>query len=88
MKPRRCVGVSLATARLRAILVPLLGDAAFSLKSNQTGKCCTAANYSWAIHNCSWYIAIAFLLALEAIVISLAIFVPTIYWEDSRGCGP
>jgi putative spermidine/putrescine transport system permease protein len=62
--------------------IPLLTTFLFSLKSNQTGKCCTAANYSWVIHNGEFWhtLKISFLLALETIVISLAIFVPTIYW--------
>ena len=62
--------------------IPLLATLLFSLKSNQTGKCCTAANYSWVIHNGDFWhtLRISALLALETIVISLAIFVPTIYW--------
>jgi putative spermidine/putrescine transport system permease protein len=62
--------------------IPLLATLLFSLKSNQTGKCCTAANYSWVIHNGAFWhtLRISALLALETIVISLAIFVPTIYW--------
>src|SRR6266516_5492758 len=52
------------------------------MKSNQTGKCCTAANFSWVIHNGDFWhtLKISFLLALETIAISLALFVPTIYW--------
>jgi putative spermidine/putrescine transport system permease protein len=62
--------------------IPLLTTFLFSLKSNQTGTCCTAANYSWVIHNGEFWhsLKISFLLALETIVISLALFVPTIYW--------
>jgi putative spermidine/putrescine transport system permease protein len=62
--------------------IPLVATLLFSLKSNTTGKCCTAANYSWVIHNGDFWhsLKISFLLALETIVISLAIFVPTIYW--------
>lgn len=62
--------------------IPLLTTLLFSLKSNQTGKCCTAANYSWVIHNGEFWhtLKISFLLALETIAVSLAIFVPTIYW--------
>jgi putative spermidine/putrescine transport system permease protein len=63
-------------------LIPLIATLIFSLKSNQTGKCCTAANYSWVVHNSEFWhtLKISFLLALETIVISLALFVPTIYW--------
>jgi putative spermidine/putrescine transport system permease protein len=62
-------------------LGPLLATLLFSLKSNQTGKCCTAANYSWVIHNAGFWhsLQISALLALETIVISLTLFVPTIY---------
>jgi putative spermidine/putrescine transport system permease protein len=62
--------------------VPLIATMLFSLKSNQTGKCCTAANYSWVIHNGDFWHAlkISAILALETIVISLLLFVPTIYW--------
>jgi putative spermidine/putrescine transport system permease protein len=63
-------------------LGPLVATLLFSLKSGQTGKCCTAANYSWVIHNAGFWhsLQISALLALETIAISLAIFVPTIYW--------
>ena len=63
-------------------LVPLISTLFFSMKSNQTGKCCTAANYSWVLHNGEFWqsLKISFLLALETIAISLALFVPTIYW--------
>jgi putative spermidine/putrescine transport system permease protein len=62
--------------------IPLLSTFLFSLKSNATGKCCTAASYTWVIHNGDFWhtLKISALLALETIVISLLIFVPTIYW--------
>jgi putative spermidine/putrescine transport system permease protein len=63
-------------------LIPLLATFLFSLDRNQTGKCCTVASYTWVIHNGEFWhtLKISLLLALETIVISLAIFVPTIYW--------
>jgi putative spermidine/putrescine transport system permease protein len=63
-------------------LIPLIATFLFSLKSNETGKCCTTANYSWVIHSGDFWhtLKISFLLALETIAISLLIFVPTIYW--------
>ena len=64
-------------------LIPLYATFAFSLKKNEVGTpCCTLANYSWVIHNGDFWhtIKISFLLAIETIVISLLIFVPTIYW--------
>ncbi len=44
--------------------------------------CCTLHNYGWVIHNGDFWhtIKISFLLAIETIVISLILFVPTIYW--------
>ena len=85
MKPRRFMAPSAWIWLLVAALyffVPLMSTMLISLKSNTTGKCCTAANYSWVIHNGEFWqsLKISFLLALETIVISLAIFVPTIYW--------
>ena len=85
MKPRRFIAPSAAFWLLIGFLyffIPLLATFIFSLKSNQTGKCCTAANYSWVIHNGDFWhsLKISFLLALETIVICLVIFVPTIYW--------
>jgi len=63
-------------------LIPLLATFLFSLKSNATGKCCTADSYTWVIHNGGFWhsIKISLILALETIVISLLLFVPTIYW--------
>lgn len=62
--------------------IPLLATFLFSLDRNDTGKCCTIRSYSWVIHNGDFWhtLKISLLLALETIVISLAIFVPTIYW--------
>ena len=62
--------------------IPLLATFLFSLNKNSTGKCCTAASYTWVIHNGDFWhtLKISLLLALETVVISLIIFVPTIYW--------
>lgn len=61
--------------------LPLIATLVFSLKSNQTGHCCTSANYSFVVHNGDFWhtLKISFLLALETIALSLVIFVPTIY---------
>jgi putative spermidine/putrescine transport system permease protein len=85
VKPRRFMAPSAFLWLLLGFLyffIPLLATLLFSLKSNSTGKCCTAANYSWVIHNGEFWhsLRISFLLALETIVISLLLFVPTIYW--------
>jgi putative spermidine/putrescine transport system permease protein len=64
-------------------ILPLYATLAFSLKKNEPGTpCCTLANYSWVIHNGDFWhtIKISALLAIETIVISLLLFVPTIYW--------
>ena len=64
-------------------ILPLYATLDFSLKKNQVGTpCCTLSNYSWVIHNGDFWhtIKISFILAVETIVISLLLFVPTIYW--------
>lgn len=63
-------------------LLPLLGTFIFSLKSNQTGKCCTIASYTWVLHNGDFWhtLKLSVTLALETIAISLMLFVPTVYW--------
>jgi putative spermidine/putrescine transport system permease protein len=85
MKPRRHIAPSAVLWLLLGaayFTIPLVATLLFSLKSNTTGKCCTAANYSWVLHNGDFWhsLKISALLALETIVISLALFVPTIYW--------
>jgi len=85
VRSRRFIAPSAALWLLAAALyffLPLVATLLFSLKSNATGKCCTIASYSWVIHNGDFWhtIKISFLLALETIVISLLLFVPTIYW--------
>jgi putative spermidine/putrescine transport system permease protein len=85
MKPRRHIAPSAVIWLLLGSIyffVPLFSTFVFSLKSNKTGKCCTIENYSWVVHNGDFWHAlkISALLALETIVISLLIFVPTMYW--------
>ncbi|MCW2963960.1 MAG: spermidine/putrescine transporter permease [Actinomycetia bacterium] len=62
-------------------IIPLFATLLISLKSTQTGKCCTAHNYGWVLHNGDFWhtLRLSALLAVETIVISLALFVPTIY---------
>jgi putative spermidine/putrescine transport system permease protein len=79
MAPSAFVWLLIAAAYF---LVPLYSTLAFSLKENKIGTpCCTLSNYSWVIHNGDFWhtIKISFLLAIETIVISLLLFVPTIY---------
>jgi putative spermidine/putrescine transport system permease protein len=61
--------------------VPLLATFLYSLKSNQTGNCCTAHNYGVIFHDPEFWrtIKLSFILALETIALALVIFVPTIY---------
>jgi putative spermidine/putrescine transport system permease protein len=85
VKPRRLIAPSALIWLLLAagyFFIPLIATFLVSLKSNQTGKCCTIANYSWVVHSSTFWhsLKISFLLAIETIAISLAIFVPTIYW--------
>jgi putative spermidine/putrescine transport system permease protein len=80
MAPSAYVWLVLAAAYF---LLPLYATLDFSLKKNVAGApCCTLHNYGWVIHNGDFWhtIKISFLLALETIVISLLLFVPTIYW--------
>ena len=84
MKARRLMSPSAVIWLLLAaayFIIPLFATLLISLKSNQTGNCCTAHNYGWVLHNGDFWhtLRISFMLALETIVISLAIFVPTIY---------
>ncbi len=62
-------------------IIPLFATLLISLRSTQTGKCCVGANYGWVLHNGDFWhtLKLSSLLALETIVISLVIFVPTIY---------
>ncbi len=62
--------------------MPLYATLDFSLKENKVGvPCCTLSNYGYVIHNGDFWhtIKVSFLLAIETIVISLLLFVPTIY---------
>lgn len=62
--------------------IPLIATLLFSLKSNQTGRCCHLSAYGTILHDgMFWHtIRLSFKLALETIAISLALFIPTVYW--------
>jgi putative spermidine/putrescine transport system permease protein len=62
-------------------IVPLFSTLLISLKSTQTGKCCVGANYGFVLHDADFWntLWLSFRLAIETIIISLALFVPTIY---------
>ena len=63
-------------------LIPLIATLLFSLRSIQTGKCCSSAAYSLIVHDHQFWttIRVSFFLSLETIAISLLLFVPTVYW--------
>jgi putative spermidine/putrescine transport system permease protein len=63
-------------------VVPLIAMLQFSLKDKNTGKCCSVAAYGTIIHDPRFThsMKLSLILALETIAISLAIFVPTVYW--------
>jgi putative spermidine/putrescine transport system permease protein len=84
MAPSAYVWLLLAAAYF---ILPLYATLDFSLKKNVAGApCCTLHNYGWVIHNGDFWhtIKISFFLAIETIVISLILFVPTIYWVHLR----
>jgi putative spermidine/putrescine transport system permease protein len=63
-------------------LIPLAATLVFSLKSNQTGTCCTLENYGSIVHDPQFWktIKTSFILSLETIVLTLVLLVPTVYW--------
>ncbi len=80
MAPSAYVWLGLAAVYF---FLPLYATLDFSLKENKAGApCCTLSNYGWVIHNGDFWhtIKVSFLLAVETVVISLLLFVPTIYW--------
>jgi putative spermidine/putrescine transport system permease protein len=67
-------------------LIPLIATLLFSLRGQTTGKCCSLGAYGTIFHDGQFWktIRVSFLLALETIGVSLALFVPTIYWVHLR----
>lgn len=67
-------------------LLPLIATFLFSLRQLQTGHCCTAASYTWVLHNGQFWssLRLSIELALETIAISLVLFVPTVYFVHLR----
>ena len=62
--------------------IPLIATLIMSVRSDQTGHCCTAANYSYILHDPAFWhtIRLSFIIALETIAITLLLMVPTVYW--------
>jgi len=67
-------------------LIPLIATLLFSLKKPTTGTCCTLANYGTILHDPAFWKAlrISFVIALETIVVSLALLIPTVYWVNLK----
>ncbi len=85
MTPRRRISPSAVIWLLLGaayFLIPLAATLLFSLKNDQTAKCCTLANYSYILHDPEFWstIKLSFIVALETIAITVALLVPTVYW--------
>ena len=85
MTPRRFIAPSAVVWLLLGaayFLIPLLATFLFSLKGDQTGKCCTLDNYGYILDDPEFWrtIKLSFIVALETIVLTLALLVPTVYW--------
>jgi len=67
-------------------LVPLVATFLFSLRNINTNACCSSAAYHFVLHNGDFWhtLRVSFVIALEVIVISIVLFVPTIYWVHLR----
>lgn len=84
MTARRRIAPSAAVWIFLGVLyfiLPLVATLLFSLKSIDTGKCCTGAAYGYIFHQSEFWhtLRLSFGLALETIAISLVLFVPTVY---------
>jgi putative spermidine/putrescine transport system permease protein len=66
--------------------VPLIATLLFSLKGQQTGKCCSLSAYGEILHDGRFWhtVGLSSKLALETVAISLALLVPTVYWVHLR----
>lgn len=85
MTPRRRIAPSAVIWLLLGaayFLIPLAATLLFSLKNDQTAKCCTLANYSYILHDPEFWstIKLSFIVALETIAITVVLLVPTVYW--------
>jgi putative spermidine/putrescine transport system permease protein len=89
MTPRRFIAPSAVLWLLIGaayFLIPLVATFIYSLKSNQTGTCCTLDNYSYILHDSQFWktIRLSAVIALETIVVTLVLMVPTVYWVHLR----
>jgi putative spermidine/putrescine transport system permease protein len=79
MSPSALIWLVLAAAYF---LIPLVATLLFSLKNEQTGKCCSLGAYSTIFDDPEFgrTLWLSFKLAFETIAICLLLFVPTVYW--------
>lgn len=89
MTPRRFISPSAVIWLLLGaafFLIPLLATLLVSLRNDQTAKCCTLGNYGYILHDPEFWrtIKLSFIVALETIVFTLALLVPTVYWVHLR----
>jgi len=63
-------------------LIPLVATLLFSLRDSQTGTCCSLGAYGTIFDDPQFAktLWLSFKLAVETVVISLVLFVPTVYW--------
>jgi len=85
LRPRRFIAPSAVVWLLFGagyFLIPLIATFFFSMRHEATGRCCTLANYGVIIHDPSFWknIKTSFIIAIETIVISLGLLIPTVYW--------
>jgi putative spermidine/putrescine transport system permease protein len=85
MTPRRRISLSAAIWLLLGLayfVIPLLATFLVSLRSDQTAKCCTFANYTYILDDPEFWrtIKLSFVVALETIALTLVLLVPTVYW--------
>jgi len=85
MTPRRFIAPSAVLWLLVGaayFLIPLVATFLFSLKNDQTAKCCTLANYGVVFDDPEFWktIRLSLVVALETIVVTLVLLVPTVYW--------
>jgi putative spermidine/putrescine transport system permease protein len=67
-------------------VTPLVATLLFSLRSVETGTCCSLENYGTVLEDGQFWktLRVSFVLALETIVVSLVLLVPTVYWVHLR----
>lgn len=85
MRPRRFVAPSAVVWLLLGaayFLIPLVATFLFSLRNDQTNRCCTFANYGVVFDDPEFWrtIKLSLIVALETIAVTLALLVPTVYW--------